>query len=210
VRLPGWFAAGGRDPSCWPPPAALAASRALTAALQNGSLQRYLLLLVLMALAAGAWPFWQAAPRQPPSAAPATAWTPSQRWWAVGIAATLGTVLAWRQRLLAVVLMGATGLVVCLVFVWFSAPDLALTQLLVEVATVVLMMLALRWLPAQSPPLATSRALAQGLARRRAGRGRGLGVAALVWQVLALPSASIATTSCRPRARWAAAPTRST
>ena len=32
-------------------------------------------------------------------------------------------------------------------FVWFSAPDLALTQLLVEVVTTVLLLLGLRWLP---------------------------------------------------------------
>jgi hypothetical protein len=57
VRLPGWFAAGGRDAFMLAITAALAASRALTAALQNGSLQRYLTLLVCMALAAGAWPF---------------------------------------------------------------------------------------------------------------------------------------------------------
>lgn len=144
-----------------------------------------------MALAAGAWPFVHGAGPSPP---------PHLQDWnsaaaliaGVGIAAALGTVLAWRQRLLALVLMGATGLVVCLVFVWFSAPDLALTQLLVEVATVLVMMLALRWLPAQSPPLATRRA------RRKAWRDGvlalavGLGVAALVWQVLALPSVSIA------------------
>ncbi len=192
VRLPGWFAAGGRDAFVAAVTATLAASRTLTAALQSGSLQRYLSLLVLMALAAGAWPFVHGAgPSLPP---------PHLQDWnsaaaliaGVGIGAALGTVLAWRQRLLALVLMGATGLVVCLVFVWFSAPDLALTQLLVEVATVLVMMLALRWLPAQSPPLATRRA------RRKAWRDGvlalavGLGVAALVWQVLALPSVSIA------------------
>jgi len=37
------------------------------------------------------------------------------------------------------------------VFVYLSAPDLALTQVLVELVTVVLMMLALHWLPPASP-----------------------------------------------------------
>src|SRR5690606_37361921 len=32
-------------------------------------------------------------------------------------------------------------------FVWFSAPDLAVTQLLVEIVTTVLILLGLRWLP---------------------------------------------------------------
>ncbi|MBL8312890.1 MAG: monovalent cation/H+ antiporter subunit A [Rubrivivax sp.] len=192
VRLPGWFAAGGRDAFLLAVAVALAASRTLTAALQSGSLQRYLTLLVCMALAAGAWPFLHG-PAAGPHALHLRGLDPvATLIAAVGITAALGTVLAWRQRLLALVLMGATGLVVCLVFVWFSAPDLALTQLLVEVATVLVMMLALRWLPALSPPLATSRA------RRKAWRDGvlavavGLGVAALVWQVLALPSASIA------------------
>jgi multicomponent K+:H+ antiporter subunit A len=192
VRLPGWFAAGGRDAFMLAITAALAASRTLTDGLQSGSLQRYLTLLVLMALAAGAWPFMHDSAAGLPALHLQDLDPVNALIGGVGIAATLGTVLAWRQRLLALVLMGATGLVVCLVFVWFSAPDLALTQLLVEVATVLVMMLALRWLPAQSPPLAT------GSARRKAWRDGalalavGLGVAALVWQVLALPSVSIA------------------
>jgi multicomponent K+:H+ antiporter subunit A len=47
--------------------------------------------------------------------------------------------------------VGLTGLVVSLVFALLSAPDVALTQLLVEVASVLLVMLALYYLPARSP-----------------------------------------------------------
>jgi multicomponent K+:H+ antiporter subunit A len=36
-------------------------------------------------------------------------------------------------------------------FVWYSAPDLALTQLLVEIVTTVLLLLGLRWLPKRIP-----------------------------------------------------------
>ncbi|MGW8175755.1 MAG: hydrogenase subunit MbhD domain-containing protein [Stenotrophomonas sp.] len=43
--------------------------------------------------------------------------------------------------------MGGAGLASCLSFVWLSAPDLAVTQLLVEVVTTVLLLLGLRWLP---------------------------------------------------------------
>jgi multicomponent K+:H+ antiporter subunit A len=43
--------------------------------------------------------------------------------------------------------MGGAGLVTCITFVWFSAPDLAITQLLVEIVTTVLLLLGLRWLP---------------------------------------------------------------
>ena len=38
-------------------------------------------------------------------------------------------------------------MVTCVTFVWFSAPDLAVTQLLVEIVTTVLLLLGLRWLP---------------------------------------------------------------
>ncbi|WP_144183413.1 monovalent cation/H+ antiporter subunit A [Elioraea rosea] len=68
--------------------------------------------------------------------------------WVVGAACALGA--AWQakfHRLAATILLGGVGLVVCVTFVWFSAPDLALTQLTVEIVTTVLLLLGLRWLP---------------------------------------------------------------
>jgi len=68
--------------------------------------------------------------------------------WAIGIACAVGT--AWQakfHRLVALVLLGGAGLATCITFVWLSAPDLALTQLLVEIVTTVLILLGLRWLP---------------------------------------------------------------
>ena len=73
-----------------------------------------------------------------------------------------------RHRLLALVLTSVVGLVVSLTFVYFSAPDLALTQLSVEVVTTILMLLALNYLPQKTPPRAVA---AAALARSR-GRGR--------------------------------------
>jgi multicomponent K+:H+ antiporter subunit A len=101
--------AGGRDAFMLAITAALAASRALTAALQSGSLQRYLTLLVAMALAAGAWPFLHGSAAGLPALHLQDLDPVAALIGGVGIAATLGTVLAWRQRLLALVLMGATG-----------------------------------------------------------------------------------------------------
>ena len=72
--------------------------------------------------------------------------------WLAGAACALGA--AWQakfHRLVALVLMSGAGLVVCLTFVWLSAPDLALTQLLVEIVTAVLLLLGLRWLPKRIP-----------------------------------------------------------
>jgi multicomponent K+:H+ antiporter subunit A len=82
--------------------------------------------------------------------------------WVAG--ATCAVAAAWQakfHRLLALMLLGAVGLVVCLTFAWFSAPDLALTQLAVETVTTVLMLLGLRWLPrrvAQYDPATEPRA----------------------------------------------------
>jgi len=189
VRLPGWVHSGGRDIFMALQAGGLGAARGLTGALETGSLQRYLSLLVAVAVAAGTWPFLGGGP-----AAPLAPVRLDEAGFGVvvvaliGIAATLGTVLSYRHRLLAVVLMGAVGLVVCLTFVWFSAPDLALTQLLVEVVTVVLLMLALRWLPPDSP---TEPARWQPWLHAALAVAAGLGVAALAWFVLSRPTASI-------------------
>lgn len=63
------------------------------------------------------------------------------------IAASIMTVVLHRQRLIALVMIGVVGLIVALIFVKFSAPDLALTQLSVEIVTIVLLLLALHYLP---------------------------------------------------------------
>lgn len=68
--------------------------------------------------------------------------------WLIGGACAIGAAYqAKYHRYVALVLMGGAGLVSCLTFVWLSAPDLALTQLLVEIVTTVLLLLGLRWLP---------------------------------------------------------------
>jgi multicomponent K+:H+ antiporter subunit A len=68
--------------------------------------------------------------------------------WAIGAACAIGAATqAKYHRLAALIMSGGAGLITCLTFAWFSAPDLALTQLSVEVVTLVLMLLGLRWLP---------------------------------------------------------------
>ena len=66
------------------------------------------------------------------------------------VASTLATVWLHQRRLIALIVIGAVGLMVSLVFVYLSAPDLALTQILVEMVTISLMMMALNYLPKQS------------------------------------------------------------
>ncbi len=62
------------------------------------------------------------------------------------IAAIFYTVFT-RSRLSAVVGMGVVGLAICLVFVFYSAPDLAMTQFSIDTLTVILFVLVLYKLP---------------------------------------------------------------
>ncbi|WP_291355718.1 hydrogen gas-evolving membrane-bound hydrogenase subunit E, partial [Acinetobacter sp. UBA3106] len=55
------------------------------------------------------------------------------------------------ERIKAVLISGAVGLVVTLVFVTLSAPDLALTQITVDVVTTVLLLMSLSLLPQLTP-----------------------------------------------------------
>jgi len=190
VQLPLWIASGGREAFLRFTDAKVHAARAITATIESGSLQRYLMLLVLLAICAGLGPHlergfgWTT----PMSSTPANAAVFAV--WAIGVAATIGTVIAFRHRLLALVLLGAVGLVVSLAFVYLSAPDLALTQLLVEMVTIILMMLALHWLPAESAP-EPGRAL-----QWRDGViavGGGTGIAAFTYALITRPFDSIST-----------------
>lgn len=68
--------------------------------------------------------------------------------WLIGGCCAIA--VAWQakfHRLVSLMLLGAVGLMTCATFLWLSAPDLAVTQLLVEVVTTVLLLLGLRWLP---------------------------------------------------------------
>lgn len=68
--------------------------------------------------------------------------------WTVGaLGAILTAHYAQSSRFRAIVFISSTGIVVVITFAWLSAPDLALTQLVVEVVTCVLLLLGLRWLP---------------------------------------------------------------
>jgi multicomponent K+:H+ antiporter subunit A len=157
--------------------AALAAAARVTQALENGSLQRSLVCLFAVALVLGATPL--AGSGISTSSRPLAPLTPVGVVAAIVLAgAALGCAVFHRQRLVAVVLVGVVGLVVSAAFLQFSAPDLALTQLAVEVVTTVLLLLALAALPrigsAESSPLRRSR---DGLLA--AGFGLGTGFVAL-------------------------------
>ncbi len=163
----------------------------LTAMLQNGSLQRYLLLFSLAVLAAGAGPFVASGGVRLPETAP---WPlegvnlPTIAVFAIGIAGAFATGVWHRQRFIALIALGVVGLAVSLAFVYLSAPDLAMTQLMVEVVTVILFMLALAHLPNESPP---ERRAARRLRDGAVSVAVGAGLAMLTFVVLSLPFDSI-------------------
>ncbi len=107
------------------------------------------------------------------------------------VAATLGTVAFHRQRLLSLLLIGIAGLMISAFFAWAAAPDLALTQITVEVVTVLLMLLSLSFLPVTTPaesPL--PRRLRDGLIAGAVGLGAAALAYALLVRDFAFPSIS--------------------
>ncbi|MBD7961478.1 MULTISPECIES: monovalent cation/H+ antiporter subunit A [Comamonas] len=115
--------------------------------LNTQHLQWQMLWLVLVALGAGVLPLWirglELGNRANLPLSPAFILL-----WTVGSLCALAA--AWKakyHRMAALIMLGGAGLCTCITFLWFSAPDLALTQLVVEVVTTVLILLGLRWLP---------------------------------------------------------------
>ncbi|WP_312326974.1 monovalent cation/H+ antiporter subunit A [Acinetobacter sp.] len=92
-------------------------------------------------------------------------------------------MLLWfhHERIKAVLISGAVGLVVTMVFIGFSAPDLALTQITVDVVTTVLLLMSLSLLPQLTPyessPTRRWRDAIIAL-------GGGLGIAAIAWLIM--------------------------
>ncbi len=129
-------------------------SETLTHAFDQGRLQPMVFWTLTTTLAAGLIGFlhFSAAPLfgSDPQA------TPFDGITALGIIIMMGLALSiafiHAQRLIALLVLSVIGLGVSLLFVRYSAPDLALTQLSVEVVTLILMLLALRYLPQTSPP----------------------------------------------------------
>jgi multicomponent K+:H+ antiporter subunit A len=71
--------------------------------------------------------------------------------WVLLLVSCLWLVLRHHDRFLSVVVASAVGLVASLSFVSFSAPDLAMTQLTVDVVATVLLLMGLALLPRQTP-----------------------------------------------------------
>ncbi|MDY0022398.1 monovalent cation/H+ antiporter subunit A, partial [Arenimonas caeni] len=164
-----------------------------TKAIANGSLQRSMVWLVLAAVAAGAAPYLASWPEGGPPVPDLAFGQPMGRleWvlWVLLVGSTLMTLAHYRQRLLAVIVMGGVGLAVSLNFVALSAPDLALTQLLVEMVTLSLLLLGMHYLPATSP---TERSLPRRLRDGAIAAVAGLGTGALAYSMMSREPVGIA------------------
>jgi len=161
----------------------------LTAKLETASLQRYIawmlmamVVVVAASLLSGEVPGTGSRTLLPVS-------LPALVVWGLLLLACVWLALRHHQRFLSVVVIGVVGLVTALTFVSFSAPDLALTQLTVEVVTTVLLLMGLALLPRQSPHESSSGRRTRDAVLALCG---GAGIAWLAWVMLTRDHDSIA------------------
>ncbi|KTS73869.1 monovalent cation/H+ antiporter subunit A [Pseudomonas oryzihabitans] len=162
-------------------------ARGVTQRLESGSLQRYIALMLLATLVllvtalSGLDALGGEVERSPID--PLTA-------LGLGILMLTAvlTVVFHRNRLKALMTLSTVGLIVSLLFARYSAPDLALTQLSVEVVTIILLVLALFFMPDRTPIESSS---LRGLRDVLLAGGLGLMVALLAYAVLTRPYTGI-------------------
>ncbi|MCI5109243.1 MAG: monovalent cation/H+ antiporter subunit A [Marivita sp.] len=122
----------------------------ITAGTHNGAISRYLAIFTVASVVLGAIAFMGGG-----LAAPTRGLLPVPSVIAVGwvmlIVATISVVTMHHHRFRALVLIGIIGLTISAGFVYMSAPDLALTQISVETVTIMLLLLALHFLPKITP-----------------------------------------------------------
>ena len=149
--------------------------------LENGSLQRYTMLFILSVALFTTVPMTKlinlegARPLLPVDGISIVATI-------ILVVSTLVTLIWHRKRMIALIAVSVVGLIVSLIFARFSAPDLALTQLSVEVVTVILLMLALFFLPQVTAKAASPSSVV-----------RDLGLATLIGGVMATISYAMMT-----------------
>lgn len=125
-------------------------ARAFSDKMHGGALTRYIA-IGTVAIAAAAYYAFRTGSHTPGTRdLMAVHPVPALGWFSL-VLATVAIVIFHRNRLLTLVLVGIIGLMISVGFAYFSAPDLALTQISVEVASVILMLLSLNFLPKSTP-----------------------------------------------------------
>ncbi|MBA3576434.1 MAG: monovalent cation/H+ antiporter subunit A [Sphingomonas sp.] len=159
-------------------------SYSLDSAIHNGSLQRYLAILFVTAVVLAAGGALTGGGSLTGDRATIPANPVAIIGWLAMIGATAAVIWAQRRRYLALIFISVVGLVVAMGFVHLSAPDLALTQVSVEVVTILLLLLALNMLPRQPPPVSSARRRARdGLIGAVGGVAAGLAAWAVMTRV---------------------------
>lgn len=147
---------------------------------ENGKLQSYILWIVVFSIAIVSLPFLGqglTTGTRELTHAPALAVV----LWLLLFSSCWMMLWFHHERIKAVLISGAIGLVVTMVFVCFSAPDLALTQITVDVVTTVLLLMSLSLLPQLTPyESSVSRRWLDALIAI----GGGLGIAWITWLIL--------------------------
>lgn len=128
----------------------VALARKIIEPFHDGAFSRYAAIMAVTVLAVG-YHAWTTGTVGAPTREPQSANFVQIAGWLMLVAATCGLVILHRNRLLSLILIGIVGLMVSVGFVMFSAPDLAMTQLTVEVVTIILLLLALNFLPKTTP-----------------------------------------------------------
>jgi multicomponent Na+:H+ antiporter subunit A len=120
-------------------------AQGITRLIQSGYLRQYILIIILAAVGLVSYPLLHSI--QPQLSENAWQIRPHEAVVALLIlAGAIATVRA-RYRLTGVAALGVTGLGIALTFVMFGAPDLAITQVMVETLTVILFVLVFYHLP---------------------------------------------------------------
>ena len=161
----------------------------LTAKLETSSLQRYIALTLIAALVTAAAPLLMGDVPGTGSRTLLPVSLPALAVWSLLLLSCAWLVLRHHDRFQSVVVVGVVGLVVALTFVSFSAPDLALTQLTVEVVSTVLLLMGLALLPRQSPRESSTVRRTRDAVLALCG---GAGIAWLAWVMLTRDHDSIA------------------
>ncbi|WP_282128170.1 monovalent cation/H+ antiporter subunit A [Roseobacter litoralis] len=130
--------------------AIVALSQRLVRPLHDGSFTRYSLFAAVAIVGAGIYAWMTGTVGEATRTMQPAGIVPIAGWLML-VAAAIAMVFLHRNRLLALILMGICGLMVSVGFVYFSAPDLAMTQFTVEAVTIILLLLALNFLPNRSP-----------------------------------------------------------
>lgn len=155
-------------------------SQGLTDRLHDGALTRYIAIGTVAIAGASYYGFQTGSHAAGTRALMDVHPVPALGWFTL-LLATVAIVIFHRNRLLTLVLVGIIGLIISVGFAYFSAPDLALTQISVEVASVILMLLSLNFLPKQTPVESTT--LRRGWDLSVAAVA-GLGIAALSYALM--------------------------